>query len=300
MKNTQVLVNIPGFWGEHNLTRVMVDLQVKYPYIFKDDVIINTTYDCFPCIWSGGRSTLKDYTITRDEVEQKIIPFLKNGVGIRYNFTNMCLEEKHLYEKNCNYLMDITMDILKDFPNLPLGITIYSDLLKDYLEKKYPNKLYYAWSTTLGKIGIDEINKRTKKDLLVLDYNYNNDFDFLKQLQNPQNIEILINEYCIPNCPYRNIHWHLVSETQLLDKNCNIPTGCLNKVMKTAYGSSFHEKVVSIEQIKKDYIPLNINKIKLAGRREEENSLARQYADILIKKEYKDDVYEYIRSNYIK
>lgn len=293
----KILVNMPGFWGEYKLPLALFDLQKNYPTIFKDGIIFNTNYDSFPSIWSGGRSTPRDAIITKQEIEDKIIPFLKRGIGIRYIFTNNLLEEKHLQDKNSNNIMDLTMEILKEY-NLPLGITIYSPLLKQYLKNKYSN-LYFTWSTTLGKIGIDKINELSKKDLLVLDYNYNNNFEFLNQLKNPQNIEILINEHCVPNCPYRELHWKLVSEAQLMTEG-NISTGCLNSIMKTAYGNSFQEKVVSIEQIKENYLPLGINKIKLAGRREYPGEMARTYVDTFIKKEYYKETLDYLFANYVE
>ena len=294
--NEKILINMPNFWAEYKPTLAIIDLHNKYPNIFKENLVFNSVYDCFPSIWAGGRSTIRGWVPTKEKIENKLIPFLERGIQIRYNFTNLLLEEKHLYEKNSNLLLDLTMDLLKKY-NTNLGITISSPLLKAYLEKRYPS-LYFIWSTTLGKIGIDKINKLSTNDLLVLDYNYNNDFEFLKNLKNPQNIEILINEHCIPNCPYRDTHWRLVSEAQLAP-NANISTGCLNSVMKTAYGHSIHEKVVSIEQMKENYLPLNINKIKLAGRREYEKGLIGQYSDIFILEEYRQQVFDYLADNYL-
>lgn len=296
-----ILVNIPGFWQEYKLSLAMVDLQHKYPFIFKDGLKLNTVYDCFPCIWTGGRSAPKDMIFSKDEIAQKIVPFLERDIGIRYNFTNLLLKEEHLYDYTCNQIMDYTMEILKDYPDLPLGITIASDVLYEYLQKKYPG-LYYCWSTTLGKIGIDEVNRRSEHDLLVLDFNYNNDFEWLKQLKHPENIEILTNEGCIPHCPYRDLHWKYISETQLIpgDQDCNTPTGCLNKVMKRDYGSRCKTKLVSFEEMRDNYLPLNINKMKLAGRREEDISLLGQYTEIFFKKEYGDDVMRYVATNYIE
>lgn len=297
----EILVNLPGFWQEYKLSLALIDLQQHYPYIFKEGFKLNTVYDCFPCIWSGGRSMPKDVWHNKEMIAEKIVPFLERGIGIRYNFTNLLLKEEHLYDYEANKIMDLTMEILEDYPDLPLGITIASTTLKEYLEKKYP-QVYFIWSTTLGKLGLDEINRRTEKDLLVLDFNYNNDFKFLKKLTHPENIEILTNEGCIPHCPYRDRHWEFISETQLRssDEECNTPTGCLNKVMKAEYGSRSRAKIVSAEEMINNYLPLNINKMKLAGRREEDVSLLGQYVEIFIKPEYRDDVMGYMVHNYIE
>ena len=50
--------------------------------------------------------------------------------------------------------------------------------------------------------------------------------------------------------------------------------------------------------MKQNYLPLGINKIKLAGRREEQTSLAGQYVNILMKQEYREEVYSYLISSY--
>ena len=298
-----ILVNLPGFWQEYKLSLALIDLHKKYNYVFKPGIIFNTVYDSFPCIWTGGRSAPKDIVHTKEMIAEKIVPFLERGVGIRYNFTNLLLREEHLYNQECNNIMDYTMEILKDYPDLPLGITISSDILREYLDKKYPN-LYFIWSTTLGKIGIDEVNRRSTNDMLVLDFNYNNDFDFLKQLNHPENIEILTNEGCIPHCPYRDLHWKFISELQLITGedaiNVNSPTGCLNKIMKTKYGSHDKSKTVTFEEMQEKYYPLGIDKMKLAGRREEEISLLGQYIEIFIKPEYRGSVMEYIAKTYIE
>lgn len=298
MIDQNLYTNLPGFWQEYKLSLALIDLKQKYPNIFIDNIVLSTVYDSFPCIWTAGRSAPRDVHHTKQMISDKIEPFLKRGIGIRYNFTNSLIEERHLYNEECNNILDLTMEILQNYPNLQLGITIFSDLLKDYLQQKYPN-LYFCWSTTMGKIGLDEINRRSEKDLLVLDFNYNNDFNFLKQLTHPEHIEILINEGCIPHCPYRDLHWKIISETQISDSFINTPTGCLNKVMKTEYGSRCKQKIVTINQMKENYIPLGINKIKLAGRREEEISLLGQYVEIFIKPEYRGNVMRYIADNYI-
>ena len=55
-----ILTNMPGFWAEYKLTLAIIDLQARYPNIFKSDIKFNTVYDCFPCIWTGGSSAPHD------------------------------------------------------------------------------------------------------------------------------------------------------------------------------------------------------------------------------------------------
>ena len=291
-KNNELLVSLPDFYFNMQLSLNIIDLQKKYPFVFENGIKLDTIYDCFPSFWGGGRSLPVRGIVSRDEIEEKIIPFLERGVNIRYNFTNSCLTEEWLNDYNSNNIVQITLDIIKKY-NSKLGITIYSDLLKEYLEKTYPG-MYYVWSTTLGKIGIDEVNKKTEKDILVLDYNYNNDFDFIDKLEHPENIEILVNEHCIPNCPYRHIHWSWVSEEQLHPES-STPTWCMNRIMKNNYANEFQDKIVTTEQMRQNYLPRGINKMKIAGRQEENISLIRQYVKWLIKPEYREEIFNYLK-----
>ena len=48
--NNQIVANMPGFYKEYKLTLAMIDLQLKYPHIFKDNVKMTTVYHCFPTI----------------------------------------------------------------------------------------------------------------------------------------------------------------------------------------------------------------------------------------------------------
>ena len=45
-----------------------------------------------------------------------------------------------------------------------------------------------------------------------MNYNYNNNNSYLKQLKHPENIEILCAEPCLQNCPNRVAHYKNVSE----------------------------------------------------------------------------------------
>jgi len=53
-----------------------------------------------------------------------------------------------------------------------------------------------------------------------MNYNYNNNNDYIKQLKHPNNIEILCAEPCIPNCSNRSNHYNTISKS-ILDMSIN-------------------------------------------------------------------------------
>ena len=87
-------------------------------------------------------------------------------------------------------------------------------ILIKHIQKNYP-KTELIYSTTMNITDINIINELTKDHIYVLNYNYNNNNEYLKQLKYPNNIEILCAEQCMPNCPQRMNHYEYVSKTIL-------------------------------------------------------------------------------------
>lgn len=280
----KILVSLPNFYYDNAKTTLkLLEWKKEYPTYFKDNVEFDTVYDCFPCIWNGGRYYKIEKDLTKEDIINTLEPFFKMGIKIRHNFTNKLLEQKHLNDYNGNLIIKYTIELCKKY-NTSFQIAIASELLYEYLNNKYEN-LNFIWSTTLGPIGKYKINELTKKDMIVLDYMYNNNFNFLKSLNNPEHIEILSNENCPPNCKYRMLHWYWASEAQLYIGN-KTPSVCLHPEVRNGNGKKFKEKFVSIEDCKSKYLPIGINKIKIVGRGDNYITLMTNYINFFIKPEY--------------
>ena len=118
----------------------------------------------------------------------------------------------------------------------------------------------------------------------------NNNFDLLKQLTHPENIEVLANENCLPNCPHRDLHFKIYSAIQLgrIKVGDNILGGCLNEGAKTE--ENVKDIQIPMEDFIKNYLPLGINKLKIVGRCTEQKRLADIYAEWLAKPEYQEEI----------
>ena len=204
-----ILFSIPDYWGFYALNLALIELMEQQPQKFYDDVKIDSIYGSFPCIWNGGRYLTGSTSF--ENIKATISPFMERGISIRHTFTNCLLEEKHLSDTLCNQICKLTEHPLN-------GVNISSQLMKDYIEKHYP-LFYTMWSTTICTSNLDEINRLSQNNLLVLDYNLNNQWEQLKQLIHPENIEILVCESCLPNCPHRQKHYQNESNNQLYNGN---------------------------------------------------------------------------------
>ena len=116
-----------------------------------------------------------------------------------------------MQDSYCNLLLEI-------FNNGNNEIICNSKILEEYIRNKYKNNYKYISSTTKRLIDknkqLAEINK-DNYHLVVLDYDYNQDFDFLNNIKNKEKCEILCNPVCKPNCPFRQEHYKIISQDQL-------------------------------------------------------------------------------------
>ena len=143
--------------------------------------------------------------------------------GLIWNGGRINLSNKH--NKIYNFL--------KKYVSQQDKIIVNNPVLYTYLRKNYSFEIIF--STTLCLNDIDTINKLSENNIYVLNYNYNNNDDYLRQLKHPEHIEILCGEPCVDNCPDRLQHYRTISKQQLglpLDDNDIIQ--CRHRVMTEA------------------------------------------------------------------
>lgn len=137
--------------------------------------------------------------------------------------------------------------------------------------------------------------------LVVLDYNYNNDFDTLAKIPHKDKCEILVNAVCTPNCQRRGEHYRYIGKYQL--EHCDpaelakIQAGTakieewqcphMKNNAFTRRNSPLH---VSPQAIYTKYVPMGYNNFKLEGRGNIFPDLAEQYVYYMAKPEYRDIV----------
>ncbi len=172
-------------------------------YNIKDN-LIHSVYDVHSGLrWAGGRYT-PPFPFSAEESLRRIEHY--NSIGIKFNitFSNILLREEDLSDPDCNLFLERCENHMN-------GVVVSSDVLRKHIRKHYP-KFKIIASIGFNKIDFEFYQKALDLyDLVVLNPDLNSDFDFIRRLDSSR-IEILVNEFCITNCPYRSEHSRYISE----------------------------------------------------------------------------------------
>ena len=133
------------------------------------------------CIWGGGRVGFGDND------PQEVLELMREyGISARLTFSNSLLKEEHLRDKKCNSLCAL----FAECGNKKNGVIVHSELLLDYLRKKY-QELYFVSSTTKVLTDFKEFLAEVNRDdfsYVVPDFRLNKAFDRLNTLSGEQRV----------------------------------------------------------------------------------------------------------------
>lgn len=281
--------SIPDSPGTTTLNFVLLETIKNTPEMFYDDFKISSTYGTFAgCCWNGGRDIIG---LIRPEDCKEILNFYnERDVFYRYTFTNSLITKRDFYDRYCNMLLKIN----KRFPS----ITYNRSDLKRYINKH--NKDYkFVQSCTKCVKNIKEINKYSKKELIVLDFDLNNE-NIIDKIKYPENIELAVNEACLPNCPFKKAHYEFMSKKCLYEVDIEFMPNkeCTRKVQTYEEMVQRKKHYVSRDKIKSIYVPRGINKFKISGRDENRPDFALfSYLDYFVKPEYHQEFVDICREN---
>ena len=145
---------------------------------------------------------------TKSEMEFVINSMNEMDIAVRYTFTNPLITEKHLNDTYCNILLELG-------DNGKNEILVNSPVLEDYIRKNFPSYRLISSTTKCLRNESDIINELNKDyELVVLDSAFNNK-DVLFTLPHREKIELLVNHYCLDDCPMREKHYLEVGRCQL-------------------------------------------------------------------------------------
>jgi len=145
---------------------------------------------------------------------------------------------------------------------------------------------------------ISRINNMTKDHIYVLNYNYNNQNDYIKRLKHPENIEILCAEPCTPNCPNRVKHYAFISKYVLgqIPQDQEFP--CINKG-KYDLRLDFMKLSTAVTSERVDELSeMGINYFKISGRKMHIPNWLDTITYYLVLPEYKEYVFTELLSSW--
>ena len=222
-------------------------------YPFKRDNVNYTVYGCpCSCTWNGGR-LMHEPVYNIETVSEIFFNYINNlGMNIQLTMTNRLLEEKDLYDRLGNTLLELAS---KNFSN-NIEILVSSDILMNHIRENYPNlKLVRSMTkATLLDPGEEDIY-----DKIVLPKWNNHDMDLIKDLQQKVELEILCDEPCTINCPRKSAHYEEYNKGQLF----RIVEGCLTCDQPE---HPLYNKLWVLPDEINYYIDLGVKCFKLSGR----------------------------------
>ncbi|MGN0665850.1 MAG: hypothetical protein ACI4KF_04920 [Huintestinicola sp.] len=284
--------HLPDFLNHFPLNIKLIDMINEHPDYFYDGVGIASVYGCFPpSIWNGGRNI--NGSATPKMIEYTMKELNSRGIPLRFTFTNPLIREEHLGDKFCNMLLDMCDNGLNE-------CIVNSPILEDYIRRTHPN--YKLTSSTCKEIrDLDMLKAEIAKDysLVVLDYNWNNNYEVLEQLPSKEKLEILVCPYCFPNCKRRGEHYRFLGEQQIKRASANMMMGINVVGEKTfvceAQSWNFLDTIgqscfISVDDMYNKYVPMGYSQFKIEGRTVHPLNVIESYVYYMVKPEYKDKV----------
>lgn len=233
--------SLPGWYSRFEKMYEFLEYYYENRYMFYSDRIIDSLYDTYiylgvPLVWTGGRSPLADNSrIPMFVVKDTFDKF--EDIELRHVFTNCLLDNDCLIQDyKCNAF------VKKYVNNEKSKVILNHPKLIEHFKINYPN-IPIIYSTTMNIKNIDKINEITKNNIYVLNYNYNNNEEYLNQLKHKENIELLCAEPCQLFCQTRIKHYQDISYGIL---NCGL-TDANNEIFRCPNG----KEVLTLDEIMK-------------------------------------------------
>ena len=293
----RVRFHLPDFSGNFKLNLLFAEMLKHKPEFFREGVEIASFYGVFPpSIWNGGRT--QGGVVDKTFVKSVIKAFNDRGIPLRFTFTNPALEKKHLSDNFCNMVMSMADNGLNE-------AIIMSPLLEDYIRRNYPN--YKLTSSTCKRITDPEkLKEELGKDysIVVVDYDFNNNFEVLEKLPRKQDCELLVNACCEPNCPRRSAHYHSIGVQQIaynehIKKYPNVPFDADKYDTEHFRDCPFSQRGIfeirklrthiSPDDIWEKYVPMGFEQFKIEGRTASPVNVLETYMYYMAKPEYRDE-----------
>ncbi len=264
-KSRVVYYHLPGLFEFFELYRLFLPLFREHREYFYDGCEIGSVYGApMDCIWGGGR-------VECGTAEpREVLSFLKEyDISARLTFSNSLLREEHLPDRRCNELCGM----FEAGNRKRNGVIVHSELLTQYLQKKYPG-LYLVSSTTKVLTDFDSLTKELEREefsYVVPDFRLNKAFDRLRELPDElkAKTEFLSNECCWFGCTDRKKCYEAVSRKNLGEEDgsgeyrCNAPGGSGGyRFSKAMENPGF----IGTADIWETYLPMGFNNFKIEGR----------------------------------
>ena len=168
------------------------------------------------CLWNSGR-VLQHLLRSAEEIRAAGLAYEARKIAVFLTFTNLALQEEHLKDPLGNAICTF---FSRHNPTKRNSVILANDLLRDHIREKFPELRLISSILKItnggGKGNLDAYKKLADEydDVMVHPDDVLN-YDLLEKLEDKDRYILLINEYCIRNCPLRPFHYKSLSEMSL-------------------------------------------------------------------------------------
>ena len=287
----------PDFSGNFKLNLMFAEMLKHRPDLFREGVEIASFYGVFPpSIWNGGRT--QGGMVDKNFIRAVIKAVNDRGIPLRFTFTNPVLEKKHLSDPFCNMVMAMANNGLNE-------AIVVSPLLEDYIRNNYPK--YKLTSSTCKRITDPKaLEEELGRDyhIVVVDYDFNNNWEVLEKLPRKKDCELLVNACCEPNCPRRSAHYRCIGVQQIaynehIKKYKNLPFDAAKYDPENFRNCPYSQRGIfdirglrthiTPDDIWNKYVPMGFEQFKIEGRTASPLNVLETYMYYMAKPECRDE-----------
>lgn len=271
---------IPGLFEKFKIIQNLVNLLNNEPFIFRDNVVIDSVYGSNGTKLSGGR-----YMAGKAfDNDVEISSFFKNsGITPALVLTNLLATKEDIPDA-------LAKRLLESFDGAHTSFVVANPLIECWLENEYNiGRKQFILSTMVGASYEQTISACERYGKIVLNEKFTNNFSLINTFPNAvkSKLEILVNSYCPDNCPQRQAHYKNISLIILSDCKRGVEYWeCNNKERVDFLCDAMNKKqFVTLDKISA-YLNMGINHFKIQGRTNNDSELIETLSYYLVKPEY--------------
>ena len=173
-----------------------------------------TVYDQhFGMKWAGGRPHSFAAGQTKETFARLVQEYNRRGITFNLVFSNLFIEEKHLGDKRCNWMLERCC-------REGNGVIVGSHVLARYIRDRFPDYRLIHSLTHFNKDPQYYYDHADLYDVFVLPPHLNYRAKVLQEMierLGAERLELLVNETCFRECSIRQDHYDLISKACLED-----------------------------------------------------------------------------------
>lgn len=169
--------------------------------------------------WNSGRVTknCSNAGASKAIYRNRLEAYKAFGVNCFYTFSNNLITKADLEDSECNEMLEAMAETAHEGD----GVILSSEILSDYLHKNFPT---LKQKVSVIKSDVERQRSRNAQwyydleqryDIVVLQPDDNFNVALLTEIKNKERFELLVNEGCVRNCPYRKQHYDAMSNIAL-------------------------------------------------------------------------------------